>query len=564
MTAAVRKTLSRFLRISKPYFISNARRRALGLLAALFALLLAIAGLNVGISYVGRDFMTALARRQPHQVYMFALMYLGVFAASAAAGAFAKFFELLLGLRWREWLTEHFVRQYLSSQAYFRVNAHTEVDNPDERISEDLRTFTSTALSFLIMVTNSVITLLAFIGVLWSITPWLVVAGVLYPLLGTSAIVVIGRHLVHLNHLQLKKEADFRFELVHVRTHAESVALVQSERKAEARLGQRLGALVTNYRSIITVLRNLQFVKGGYDYMDQLIPVLIVAPMYMRGEVEFGVVTQAAMVFSQVFNAFSLIAEQFQDLSAFAAVVGRVGSLDEAIAEAAEASRQPIQVAESDTPLAYQQVTLRNSPKDDRPLVQDLSLEVPRGEHVLLTGPNTTGKSAARAAPAAGLWAKGSGCVSHRATAGDVFARATVYGPWHAAQSIPHRAGRNRGDRRADSRRAPRTASRHSRRAAGRSGCRARLGKHAFLRPAAIDRVCAAACGPTGLRLPGRCGQRFHRTAARRSLPPARGHGDQLSQRRRPPAKHAPEPRHRRRAASGRHLVIRPSQPSRE
>ena len=207
---------------------------ALGLLAALFALLLAIAGLNVGISYVGRDFMTALARRQPHQVYMFALMYLGVFAASAAAGAFAKFFELLLGLRWREWLTEHFVRQYLSSQAYFRVNAHTEVDNPDERISEDLRTFTSTALSFLIMVTNSVITLVAFIGVLWSITPWLVVAGVLYPLLGTSAIVVIGRHLVHLNHLQLKKEADFRFELVHVRTHAESVALVQSERKAEA------------------------------------------------------------------------------------------------------------------------------------------------------------------------------------------------------------------------------------------------------------------------------------------------------------------------------------------
>jgi putative ATP-binding cassette transporter len=413
MTSAVRKTLARFLRISKPYFISGARRQALALLAALLVLLLMIAGLNVGISYVGRDFMTALARRQPHQVYLFALMYLGVFAASAAAGAFAKFFELLLGLRWREWLTERFVRQYLTSQAYFRVNAHAEVDNPDERISEDLRTFTSTALSFLIMTTNSVITLLAFIGVLWSITPWLVVAGVLYPLVGTSAIVVIGRHLVHLNHLQLKKEADFRFELVHVRTHAESVALVQSERKAEERLDQRLGALVANYRSIISVLRNLQFVRGGYDYMDQLIPVLIVAPMYIRGEVEFGVVTQAAMVFSQVFNAFSLIAEQFQDLSAFAAVVGRVGSLDEAIAEAADTSRQPIQVAEAETPFAYQQVTLRN-PQDDRPLVQDLSFEVPRGKRVLLTGPNSTGKSALLRA-AAGLWAKGSGCIKRPA-----------------------------------------------------------------------------------------------------------------------------------------------------
>jgi putative ATP-binding cassette transporter len=413
MTSAVRTTLARFLRISKPYFIAGARRQALALLAALLVLLLMIAGLNVGISYVGRDFMTALARRQPHQVYLFALMYLGVFAASAAAGAFAKFFELLLGLRWREWLTERFVRQYLTSQAYFRVNAHAEVDNPDERISEDLRTFTSTALSFLVMVTNSVITLVAFIGVLWSITPWLVAAGVLYPLLGTSLIVVMGRHLVQLNNLQLKKEADFRFELVHVRTHAESVALVQSERKAEGRLGQRLGALVANYRSIISVLRNLQFVRGGYDYMDQLIPVLIVAPMYMHGEVEFGVVTQAAMVFSQVFNAFSLIAEQFQDLSAFAAVVGRVGTLDEAIAESADTSRQPIQVAEAETPLAYQKVTLRN-PQDDRPLVQDLSFEVPRGKRVLLTGPNSTGKSALLRA-AAGLWAKGSGSIKRPA-----------------------------------------------------------------------------------------------------------------------------------------------------
>ena len=177
----------------------------------------------------------------------------------------------------------------------------------------------------MIMTTNAAITVAAFVGVLWSITPWLVAAGVLYPLMGTALIVFMGRRLVALNHLQLKKEADFRFELVHVRTHAESVALVQSEEKAETRLGERLDALIANYLSIIKILRNLAFVQGGYNYLDQLIPVLIVAPLYLRGEVEFGVVTQAAMVFSQIFNAFSLIAEKFQDLSAFAAVVGRVG-----------------------------------------------------------------------------------------------------------------------------------------------------------------------------------------------------------------------------------------------
>jgi putative ATP-binding cassette transporter len=413
MTSSARRTWPRFVRISKPYFTADARRQALGLLAALFVLLLTIAGLNVAISYVGRDFMTALADRQPHRVYVFALLYLGVFAASAAAGAFSRFFELLLGLRWREWLTRRFIRRYLASQAYFHLNAQAEVDNPDERIQEDLRTFTTTALSFLIMTTNSVITVVAFIGVLWSITPWLVLAAVLYPVLGTTGIVLLGRRLVMLNNLQLKKEADFRFELVHVRTHADSVALVQSEPKAEARLGERLGAVVDNFRSIITVLRNLAFVRGGYNYLDQLIPVLIVAPLYLRGEVEFGVITQAAMVFSQIFNAFSLIAEKFQDLSTFAAVIARVGTLEEAMATAADPARQPIQVAEGEAPVAYRDVTLRG-PRDDRLLVRDLSLEVPRGRRVLLTGPSAAARSALVRA-AAGLWLRGSGSITRPA-----------------------------------------------------------------------------------------------------------------------------------------------------
>ncbi len=402
---------SRFLRISKPYFTSDVRRQAWGLLAILLALLLAISGLNVLISYVGRDFMTAIAERQSHRVYLFALLYLGVFAASTVAGGFSRFVELLLGLRWREWLTRSFVHRYLSSRAYHQLNAEEEVDNPDERMSDDIRTFTTTTLSFLVMGTNSLITVAAFAGVLWSITPWLLLAGVVYPVLGTSLIVFLGRRLVRLNHLQLKKEADFRFALVHVRTQAEAIALDQAEEKEQPRLESRLGALVENYRSIITVLRNLEFVRGGYNYLDQLIPVLIVAPLYLSGQVEFGVVTQAAMAFSQIFNAFSLIAEKFQDLAAFAAVVGRVGTLEEAITASAEPAHRPLQVVEADAPLAYQQVTLQ-APKDDRVLVHDMSLEVPRGRRVLVTGPNDAARRALFRATA-GLWHRGRGKIVH-------------------------------------------------------------------------------------------------------------------------------------------------------
>jgi vitamin B12/bleomycin/antimicrobial peptide transport system ATP-binding/permease protein len=413
MTSFAQRAWSRFVRISTPFFTSESRWHAFGLLALLLALLLVICGLNVAINYVGRDFMTAIARRQSYLVYRVALLYLGVFALSAIAGGFARYAELVLGLRWREWLTRHFFHRYLSSRAYHRLNAQSDVDNPDERISQDLNTFTSTTLSFLVMATNSVITVVAFVGVLWSITPWLVLAGVLYPLLGTSMILFVGYRLVDLNHLQLKKEADFRFELVLVRSQANWIALDQAEEKEESRLVKRLGALIENYRSIIRILRNLRFVRGGYNYLDQVIPVLIVMPLYLRGEVEFGVLTQSAMAFSQIFNAFSLLAEKFQDLSTFAAVIGRVGALEEAIDESAEPSRRPLQVVEDDAPVKYQQVTLR-APQDDRVLVKDICLEVPRGRRVLVTGPNAAGQKALFQATA-GLWDKGEGRIVHPA-----------------------------------------------------------------------------------------------------------------------------------------------------
>jgi putative ATP-binding cassette transporter len=386
---------------------------AFGLLALVIGLLLTISGLNVVISYVGRDFMTAIAERDPRGIYLFALLYLAVFAASAVAGGFEQYVELLLGLRWREWLTRYFFQRYLASRAYHRINAQKEVDNPDERISNDINLFTTTTLSFLVMTTTSVMTVVAFVGVLWSITPWLVLAGVLYPVLGTALVVLTGRRLVRLNNLQLKKEADFRFALVHVRARADAIALGQAEQQEQPRLERRLQALVVNCERIIRILRNLKFVRGGYNYLDQLIPVLIVAPLFLAGQVEFGVIAQASIAFSQIFNAFSLIAEQYQNLATFAAVVGRVGTLDEAIAASAEPSRWPLQVVEGDAPLAYQDITLRG-PRNDRVLVRDLSLEVPRGRRVLITGPNRPGQRALFRATA-GLWHRGKGRILHPA-----------------------------------------------------------------------------------------------------------------------------------------------------
>ena len=172
------------------------------------------------------------------------------------------------------------------------------------------------------------LTLIAFAGVLWSITPSLLAAAIGYALLGSVGTVLLGRRLVSLDNQQLRKEADFRYGLVRVRDRAETGGPIEDG--DHDRLGERLAAVVANFRAIIAVNLRLNFFTGGYNYLTQIIPAAVVAPLYIRGEVEFGTVTQAAMAFSQVLGAFSLLVSQFQNLSSYAAVANRLGELWEA------------------------------------------------------------------------------------------------------------------------------------------------------------------------------------------------------------------------------------------
>jgi putative ATP-binding cassette transporter len=408
MTLFDRRAWSRFVRISKPFFTSEKRWRAWGGVTLLFVLLLLLSGLNVVNSYVGRDFMTAIAAREPRRYAFSALLYLGVFLVLTIVSVFYQYTQDRLKLLWRQWLTQHFVDRYLAGQAYCRIIRRNDIDNPDQRISQDIKTFTATTVSFALTILNSTITILAFAGVLWSITPWLLLAAVLYALFGSVLTILLGRRLVGLNNLQLKTEADLRYELVRTREYCDTIALLHGERRERARIGGRLQSVVENFRAIITVIRNLGFFTVGFKYLVPLLPVLIVAPRYLRGEIEFGVVTQAAMAFAQILDqATELIVVQFQNLAEFVAVVLRLGTLWDAIAEAAAPSRPGLQIVEDDTRVAYEQLTLR-TPKDGRPLIHKLSLEVPHGKRLLIEGPNGAGKSALIRATA-GIWTEGEG-----------------------------------------------------------------------------------------------------------------------------------------------------------
>jgi putative ATP-binding cassette transporter len=408
----------RFVAVARPFFQSEARWRALGMLALLLVFILCLNGLNITGSFMCRDFTTAVAEREPSPAATFALFWAGVFGALTIVAVFKAFTEDRLRLWWRQWLTRHLFERYLTGRAYYRMKGRANVDNPDQRITEDVRTFTEQTLAILLILTNSVITLISFSGILWSITPWLLLAAVLYTSFGSLMTVLLGSRLMKLDVQQFRKEADLRYDLIQVRTHAESVALMGGEADESGRLRRRLAAVVANLKGVIGLSRNIAFFTTGYGYLIQLVPLLVVAPLYIRGDVEFGMLAQAQMAFLLVTDAFSIIVKEFQRISTFGAVTERLGAFCEALdEETLVPGKAPIETVEDRTRVAFERLTLV-TPREGRLLVKELSVEVPHGQRLLILGPSGSGRTTLLRA-AAGLWSAGQGRVV-RPPLGDV------------------------------------------------------------------------------------------------------------------------------------------------
>jgi vitamin B12/bleomycin/antimicrobial peptide transport system ATP-binding/permease protein len=359
------------------------------------ALLICISGLNVLSSYVGRDLMTSIERRSAASFFSNALLSMLVFGALTGAAVLLRFVEEQLALLWREWMTRKLLADYLAGGVYLRLRERGELGNPDQRIAEDARAFTGTTLSFVLIFLNAGLAIIAFSGVMWSISPLLFGVAVGYAALGSLFTVLMGRPLVRLNYDQSDREASFRTELVHLGENAESVALLQLEGRLHERLRQRLRALVVNARRIIAVNRNLSFFTTSYAYGIQLLPALIVGPLFIGGKVEFGVITQSAMAFSHLLGAFSLIVTQIQQLSSYAAVLVRLSTLTGAIERASPPAVTPSEDHEGPERLIYDDLTLHS--RSGEPLIAHLTVTVPRGTRLLITGTDEARRALFRA-----------------------------------------------------------------------------------------------------------------------------------------------------------------------
>lgn len=407
------QTFELFVTLIRELARSAVGAKAKMLFAAIIGLLVAFNGLNVLNSYVGRNFMTAIAERDTPTFVWMALVYLGIFAAATVTGVMQRYAEEQLGLLWREFMTQDFVQRYFRYPTYYRMNdeliRESGIENTDQRIADDVRTFTTVTLSFVLLSLNSAITVLAFSGVLLSISNWLFSAALAYAVIGTYFTVRLGRPLIDLNYDQLDKEAVFRSGLVHVRERAESIALLHREDWLLPRSLRQFEALAANFRKIIVVNRNMGFFTTGYNYLIQIVPVLLVAPLYLQGQADFGVVTQSIMAFATLVSAFSLIVTQFPSLSSYAAVVERLINLWFAMELAQTATVSGLNIREADEHIAYENLLLL-APTDGHVLVQDLNVTIAYGTRVIVSGIDAAAKDALFKATA-GIYDSGSGSV---------------------------------------------------------------------------------------------------------------------------------------------------------
>ncbi|WP_296892446.1 ABC transporter ATP-binding protein/permease [Thiobacillus sp.] len=415
-----RHLLQRFKAIAAPYWFGEEKWQARGMLVLLVLLLLGQTGFAVLFNQLTGEFTSALAAKNADRFWTAIKECLAILVIAVPIYAFYYYVRDKLGIYWRRWLTRNFLGSYFSNRAYYELNTSAEIDNPDQRIAEDINTFTQRSLYFLLVLIGALLDLVAFSGVLWSISKDLVFFLVIYAIAGTMVtLLVFGKALIGLNFYQLKREANFRFSLVRIRENAEAIAFYRGEAQESWQVGQRFNEAFRNYNKLIRAQLNLNLFQYGYSFMTIILPSAIIAGRVLSGELEVGRAIQAAGAFAAILGALTVIVDNFESLSRFAAGIDRLDSFARFLSGKEDG---PPKTGDSialvqDSRMIIENLTLL-TPNHERTLIRDLSLTINPGEGMMVVGTSGCGKSSLLRA-IAGLWHSGSGCII-RPHAGDM------------------------------------------------------------------------------------------------------------------------------------------------
>jgi putative ATP-binding cassette transporter len=397
--------LRAFWALTKPYWVSEQRAKALTLLATVVGLALMMVWLEVQFNYWNREFYNTFENRDQAEFFR----QLGMFALLALiwiiTAVYRLYFLQMLQIEWRTWLTERFLADWMKDQAHYRMQLLDRgTDNPDQRIAEDLRLFVDYTSDLALGLLSAVVTLVSFVVILWTLSGpleilgmtipgYLVWVALVYAIGGTALTHFIGRKLIGLDFNQQRVEADFRFSLVRLRENSEGVALYRGEAEELGGLRGRFAAVIGNWWQIMYKRKQLGWFTSFYFQLAIIFPYIVVSPRFFSGAIPLGAIFQTASAFGQVQSSLSWFINAYTVFAAWKATVDRLigftASLERVRAEAdridgerAEGSQESISL--ENLALALPQGT---------PLLASATLELKPGEHVLVTGPSGAGKS---------------------------------------------------------------------------------------------------------------------------------------------------------------------------
>jgi len=414
-----REFIKNVWKLTKSYWQSEEKRKAFSLLGAIIFLTLGVVYMLVQLNSWNNAFYNALQNYQSEAIFAELMRFTWLAFIYIILAVYSYYLQQVLVVNWRRWLTNRYIDEWMKNKTYYRLQMFgVGTDNPDQRISEDVRLFVEMTIKFSIGILKALCTLISFVFILWNLSGpldfkianinihvegYLVWVALAYSILGTWITHLVGRKLVGLNFVQQRYEADFRFSMMRMRENSESVAFYGGETQESGVFKQRFSLLLDNFWHIIKKQKQLVWINSGYSQIAIIFPFVVTIPRYLTKQITLGGLMQISTAFGRVQDSLSYFVDMYASIAEWQAVVDRLTGfglhMQEVHSENPQINLEREVAKDNKIIMENLEVGLPNG----RVILNNVSVTLNPGTNVLIKGLSGSGKSTLLRA-IAGIW----------------------------------------------------------------------------------------------------------------------------------------------------------------